>query len=83
MSDFSHISVLLNETVDGLNIKPNGIYVDGTTGGGGHSSLALSKLSKDGRLYCFDRDPDAINACKEKFKDNANVTLINQKYSTI
>ena len=48
MSDFSHISVLLNETVDGLNIKPGGIYVDGTTGGGGHSSVVLSKLSKMG-----------------------------------
>ena len=73
MSSFSHISVLLNETVDGLNIKPDGIYVDGTTGGGGHSSLVLSKLSKKGMLYCFDRDPDAINACMTRFKDNKSL----------
>ncbi len=83
MSSFSHISVLLNETVDGLNIKPNGIYVDGTTGGGGHSSEVLSRLGESGRLYCFDRDPDAINACKEKFKGINNVTLINEKYSSL
>ncbi len=83
MSNFSHISVLLNETVDGLNVKPNGVYVDGTTGGGGHSSVVLSKLSNEGKLYCFDRDPDAIETCKEKFKDNQNVVLINNKYSTL
>lgn len=83
MSDFSHISVLLEETVCGLNIKPDGIYVDGTTGGGGHSSVVLSKLSNDGHLYCFDRDPDAIIACKERFKGIDNVTLINEKYSSL
>lgn len=83
MSSFSHISVLLKETVDGLDIKPNGVYVDGTTGGGGHSTEALSRLGSEGKLYCFDRDPDAINACNEKFKDFNNVTLINEKYSSL
>ena len=56
---FSHIPVLLHETVDGLNIKENGIYVDGTAGGGGHSAEILSHL-KDGKLISIDQDPDAI-----------------------
>lgn len=83
MADFSHISVMLNETVDGLDIKPDGIYVDGTLGGGGHSMEIAKRLSEKGRLYCFDRDPDAINACKDKFASFENVTLINTKYSQL
>jgi len=55
-----HITVLLNEAVDGLAIKPNGIYIDGTFGRGGHSRLILSKLSEQGRLIATDRDPRAI-----------------------
>ena len=51
MSNFSHISVLLNEAVDGLNIKPGGVYIDGTTGGGGHS-YEIAKRLTDGRLIC-------------------------------
>ena len=54
-----HIPVLLKETVDGLDIKPNGIYVDLTFGGGGHSKEILSRLGKDGHLYSFDQDLDA------------------------
>lgn len=81
--EFSHISVMLNETVDGLNVKPNGVYVDGTTGGGGHSLEVLSRLNGSGKLFCFDRDPDAINACKERFSNFNNVTLINEKYSSL
>lgn len=54
-----HIPVLLNETVEALAIKPNGIYVDCTFGGGGHSAAILDKLGKDGRLYGFDQDIDA------------------------
>ena len=83
MADFSHISVMLNETVDGLDIKPDGVYVDGTLGGGGHSMEIAKRLSEKGRLYCFDRDPDAINACKDKFASFKNVTLINTKYSQL
>ena len=64
---FSHIPVLLNETVDGLNIKENGIYVDGTAGGGGHSFHIASSL-KSGRLIALDRDPDAIKAAGERLK---------------
>lgn len=81
--EFSHISVMLNETVDGLNVKKDGIYVDGTTGGGGHSLEVLSRLNGSGKLFCFDRDPDAINACKERFSKYNNVTLINEKYSSL
>ena len=83
MADFSHISVMLYETVDGLDIKPDGVYVDGTLGGGGHSMEIAKRLSEKGRLYCFDRDPDAINACKDKFASFENVTLINTKYSQL
>ena len=60
--EFSHISVMLKETVDGLNVKKNGIYVDGTAGGGGHSAEILSIIKGTGKLICFDRDPDAIAA---------------------
>ena len=59
MSEVYHIPVLLKETVDGLDIKPNGTYVDLTFGGGGHSREILSRLGKDGRLYSFDQDLDA------------------------
>lgn len=83
MNKFSHISVMLYETVDGLNIKPDGIYVDGTTGGGGHSYEVASRLNEKGKLFCFDRDPDAIEAAKEKLKEFNNVEFINKKYSTI
>ncbi len=55
-----HIPVLLKESVDGLNIKPNGTYVDVTFGGGGHSREILKRLGSNGRLYAFDQDPDAI-----------------------
>ena len=65
--EFSHISVLLNETVSALNIKPNGIYVDGTAGGGGHSFQIASRL-KGGKLIALDRDPDAIIAAGQRLK---------------
>ena len=65
--EFSHIPVLLEETVDSLNIKPDGIYVDGTAGGGNHSFAIASRLSVKGRLFCIDRDPEALQACKKKF----------------
>ncbi|MGG7618752.1 16S rRNA (cytosine(1402)-N(4))-methyltransferase RsmH [Bacillus coreaensis] len=63
---FEHTTVLLHETVDGLNIKPDGIYVDCTMGGAGHSALILSKLSKEGRLFAFDQDDVAIGNAKGK-----------------
>ncbi len=77
--EFSHISVLLNESIEGLNIKPNGIYVDGTAGGGGHSFHIASRL-KDGKLYALDRDPDAIKAASRRLDGlNAQVILSNFK----
>lgn len=65
---FQHTTVLLKETVDGLNIKPDGIYVDCTLGGAGHSEYLLSQLSDKGRLYAFDQDETAIKNAKEKLE---------------
>lgn len=79
---FSHIPVLLNETIDGLNIKPNGIYVDGTAGGGGHSSEILSRLH-DGKLVSIDQDPDAIRHIVERFKDNDNSIIIKGNFGNM
>lgn len=67
MADFKHVTVLLNEAVEELDIKPNGVYVDCTLGGGGHSGLILSKLNDEGRLVSFDQDITAINFNKNKF----------------
>lgn len=63
--EFKHISVLLNETIASLNIKPNGIYVDGTAGGAGHS-LEIAKRLKGGMLYALDQDPDAVAVASER-----------------
>lgn len=73
---FNHISVLLNECIEGLNINPNGIYVDGTAGGGGHSAEILKKLDC-GKLISIDRDPDAITTISERFKNEPNSIIIN------
>ena len=77
--EFSHISVLLSETIDGLNLKKDGIYVDGTAGGGGHSYHIASGL-KTGRLIAIDRDPDAIKAATERLK-GLNATVVRSNYS--
>ena len=77
---FNHYSVLLHETIDNLNIKPDGIYVDGTLGGGGHSYEIASRLTT-GHLYGFDQDTDALKAAGERlspFKDR--VTTIHSNY---
>lgn len=66
MSEFSHISVLLNEVIEGLEIKPDGIYADGTVGGGGHSYEIAARLSDKGRLIGIDRDEDAVKAASER-----------------
>lgn len=83
---FNHDTVLLNETVDGLNIKPDGIYVDMTLGGAGHTSLILEKLSDKGRLFSFDQDETAINFVKEKLSndiESGKLTLIHSNFRNI
>lgn len=60
MENYKHTTVLLDEAVNGLNIRPDGIYIDGTFGRGGHSRLILSRLGAEGRLLAIDRDPQAI-----------------------
>ena len=74
-----HVSVLLNETIDLLDVKENGIYVDGTLGRGGHTKEILKRL-KNGRLYCFDLDKEAIKESKELLKDYDNVIYIHDNY---
>ena len=81
--EFNHVSVLLNECLEGLNIKENGIYVDGTLGGAGHSSEILKRLSKEGRLIGIDQDTDALKAAKERLKDYSNVTFVHSYFSSI
>ena len=83
MSEFHHVSVLLEECLDGLDIKPDGIYVDGTLGGAGHSSQIAKRLTT-GRLIGIDRDPVALNAAGERlapYKDN--VTLVHSNFCEI
>ncbi|WP_442599402.1 16S rRNA (cytosine(1402)-N(4))-methyltransferase RsmH [Neobacillus sp. D3-1R] len=78
---FSHTTVLLKETVEGLNIKPDGTYVDCTLGGAGHSELILSQLSKEGNLIAFDQDQVAINHAKERLsKYEGQVTFIKSNF---
>ena len=79
--EFSHISVLLNECIEGLSIKPNGIYVDGTAGGAGHSVEIAKRLDK-GKLIAIDRDPTAVEAASERLK-GYNAVVVKANYSEI
>ena len=80
MSEFHHVSVLLEECIEGLNIKPDGIYVDGTLGGAGHSSVIASKLTT-GRLIGIDRDPVALKAAGERLAPYGDrVTLVHSNF---
>lgn len=81
--EFKHIPIMLNEVIENLNIKPNGIYVDGTLGGAGHSSEIVKRLSKDGLLVGIDRDQDALYASHERLKDFDNVKYIWGKHEDI
>jgi 16S rRNA (cytosine1402-N4)-methyltransferase len=78
---FEHTTVLLKEAVDGLNIRPDGIYVDCTLGGAGHSSLILSKLNEKGKLFAFDQDEVAIANAKEKLSEyGSQLTIIKSNF---
>ncbi|MBQ7044105.1 MAG: 16S rRNA (cytosine(1402)-N(4))-methyltransferase RsmH [Clostridia bacterium] len=82
MSDFQHIPVLFYETVDALDIKPDGIYVDCTAGGGGHSAAVAEKLTT-GRLISIDQDPEAIATLQKRFADNPKVTVVHDNFVNI
>ena len=81
--EFKHKPVMLQECISGLNIKPNGIYVDGTPGGAGHSKEIAKRLNKDGLLIGIDRDEDALKAAKENLKDFKNVKYIKGNHDDI
>ena len=82
--EFKHVSVLFDECMEGLNIKPDGIYVDGTLGGGGHSSGICERLGPNGTLIGIDRDQDALNAASKRLeKYNCNKIFVQSNYSDI
>lgn len=81
--EFKHKPVLLEETINGLNIKENGIYVDGTLGGAGHSKKILEKLSIQGKLIGIDRDEEALKAARENLKEYKNVEYIHGNHDEI
>ena len=81
--EFKHKSVLLQECIEGLNIKENGIYVDGTLGGAGHSSEILKKLSSKGKLIGIDRDEEALKAASQRLKEYENVVYLHGNHDDI
>ena len=81
--EFKHKPVMLSECIKGLNIKPDGIYVDGTLGGAGHSKEIAKRLSKDGLLIGIDRDDDALKAAKENLKEFQNVKFVKDNHDNI
>lgn len=81
LENYKHTSVLLDEAVNGLNIRPDGIYIDGTFGRGGHSRLILSQLGPEGRLLAIDRDPQAIEAAKAI--EDARFSIIHGPFSDL
>ena len=81
--EFKHKSVLLQECIQGLNIKENGIYVDGTLGGAGHSSEILKRLSSKGKLIGIDRDEEALEAARQRLKKYKNVVYLHGNHDDI
>ncbi|MEO2280202.1 16S rRNA (cytosine(1402)-N(4))-methyltransferase RsmH [Pseudoalteromonas pernae] len=80
--EFQHISVLMTETIDALAIKPDGIYIDGTFGRGGHSAEILARLGDNGRLQAIDQDPTAIKAA-ERFAGDARFSIAHSRFSRL
>ena len=81
MSDLVHVSVLLEKSIEGLNIKPNGTYFDGTLGGAGHSYEILKKSTPNGKLYATDLDDYAINRAKERLSEfDGRFTIIKDNF---
>ncbi len=80
--EFNHISVLLNETVDALNVHNGGLYVDCTAGGGGHSNEVLSRMD-EGRLVAIDQDPDAIKTLKNRFDGENRISIVHDNYENL
>ena len=81
--EFSHKPVLFTEAVDALQIKPDGVYVDGTAGGGGHSAAIATRLSESGRLICIDQDPDAIAVLQKRLGCLPQVTIVQENFAHI
>ncbi len=82
--EFSHISIMPEECMEGLAIRPDGIYCDGTTGGGGHSLLIAQRLSEKGRLICIDRDSEALKAAEERlWEHRSKITFVKSNFSEI
>ena len=81
--EFKHIPVLFRESIDALDIKPDGLYADCTAGGGGHSSAILDRLSENGRLVAIDRDPEAIETLTKRFEGRENVSIVNDNFFNI
>ncbi|MDE5835207.1 MAG: 16S rRNA (cytosine(1402)-N(4))-methyltransferase RsmH [Ruminococcus sp.] len=81
--EFKHVPVMLEKCIDGLAIRPDGIYVDGTAGGAGHSSVIASHLSENGKLIAIDRDPDAVAVATERLSVYSMAQVVRNNYSNI
>lgn len=80
MNNQKHVSVLINESIESLHIKPNGIYVDATMGRGGHTKRILEQLESDGRIIGIDQDADAIKYCQDFFKNDKRVIIVEDNF---
>ena len=79
----THVPVLLHESLHGLRVKPEGVYIDCTFGRGGHSHVLLEELSDQGKLYVLDQDPSAIECAQQKLGDDKRVKIIHQTFANL